>query len=343
MDKYSQNPHLYTISNSLGTQATIMDWGATLVDVSVKIKKTNETRSLVINLNPSEYDKQYLYVGATIGRFANRIANGKFTINNKKYSITNRHNTKHVLHGGNDAFDQRRFKVIKQSKSEVTLYLKSPHLDQGFPGNLDFYVTYSIDEDNNFKISYKGKSDMVTPLNITSHAYWNLNSKNCPIKDISAFGHKIWVKANKYLPLDAEGIPTGEFKDVENSIFDLRKLTTITKELVNSNELKPTHGFDHPFVIDDISKPFAYLESDDGLVSFLMSTNYPSAQVYFANFFAHTPSSKQGEEYSDYSSVAIEPEYYPDFVNNPKLSKDCPLLKPGEEFNKFINIKLIVK
>lgn len=352
----TQNNHAistYTLSNDHGTKVKITNLGATLLDVIVNIKSTNEQRSLILGTTLDNYSKQHVYMGATIGRFANRIANSSFSIDDIEYKITPRpcdvertaaHCPVHTLHGGAHGFDKRLFELSMLTPNSITLTTLSKDGDQGFPGDVNLAVTYTLTNENELKIEYFATSTKKTPVNITNHAYWNLNGEaNNP--NASNNGHIVKINTDTYLPVKPDGIPTGEFKSVENSVFNLQEPTEITSELLANDALKDTKGFDHPYVFrtHTTSKPIITCESKDSLVQMIIKTNYPACHFYSANYFKGTPSRNENQTYEDYSSLAFEPEFYPNFVNQDEFKLDCPLVEPNKPLKKFICFKFIVK
>lgn len=327
---------LYTLTNNCGTKVTIMDVGATLVDFRVFIPKINQERSVILGTCKELYSHQQLYMGATIGRFANRIANGLCTIEGVQYHIETRKGEKHSLHSGDHSFDKRVFEVVALTPNSITLTTHSPHLDQGFPGDVTLIVTYTLDDTNGLKITYEATTTKATPLNITNHAYWNLNG-DADSACASNFGHEVTIPADFYLPLDNESIPTGEFKAVDGTIFDLRNKVTITPELLANEALKATKGYDHPYILNkNNGKDGVIVTSADKLLQLSVKTDYPAVHFYTANYFTNAPTRRGNESYHDFAAIAIEPEYYPNFVNEPNFTKDCPLVTPEKPLKKFI-------
>ena len=339
-DIYSSNPTIFTLKNKKRTVIKIMDWGATILDVSVYIPSTNEQRSLILGTEPSKYNEQGAYMGATIGRVAGRIENAQFKLNRQTYRIPLFQNTKHSLHGGQMGFDKKRFTDLDYNQSSISLCLKSPHLDEGFPGNLNLIVNYKLTDNNEFIIEYYAKTDIETPINVTNHGYWNLDKKTCSPSDYSIKEHKLRIESDRYLELSANSIPTGNFLNVENTIMDFNKPKILKNAVEYLAETFIQNGLDHCFILKDKHSvaPVELISSDDK-VKLTVNSNYPSVQVYTSNFFNKEPSLVPNVTYSNYAAICIEPGYYPNAINTPLFTEKNPTLKPGEDFNKFIQFK----
>ncbi|MGN1392996.1 MAG: aldose epimerase family protein [Succinivibrionaceae bacterium] len=342
---FFKNPTLYTLNNKHLTKVTIMDWGATITDVKVYVPSTNSFRNIVLGTEHNNYQNQYAYFGATIGRFANRLKNAIFNDGNNIYKLNTPKGFKHCLHGGTEGFNRKQFKIVYKDYNNITLSLLSPDGDQGFQGNLQLFVRYSLNDDNELTISYEATSDKLTPINITNHSYWNLNTPDdCGLTadTQTILNHKLRVNSSKMLAIDSEGIPTS-FVDITNTDFDFTSYQTISNILKKSS-FTNTQGIDHPFVIEkNLNTPCAELLSDDDLVKLEVYSNYPSIQVYSGNCSQNQPSRNKNKKYQNHAGFAIEPEYYPNSANDPMLIKECPLLDNCSKFSKIIKYKIITK
>jgi aldose 1-epimerase len=343
VDSYSKAPKIFELKNACGTTIRIMDWGASILDVIVTLSKTGEQRNLVLGTSPEYYGNQHVYLGATIGRVANRTNKGSFKIGCNQYQITMRQGDKHGLHGGFVGFDKKRFTAKKYSKQDLILSTISPDGDQGFPGELILDVHYTLTDNNELIINYHATASALTPINITNHSYWNLDNNQIPEKT-TIKNHKLTIFTDTYLPLNNEGIPLGEFAKVNDSIMDFRNPKMLNEVTCVPTILVPTKGLDHPYVFNNTPKDCKIkLESSDSNVSMEMYTDYPASHVYTSNYFDGTPSRIPNNYYKDYSSIAIEPEFYPNAINTPAFQDKCPLCGPNSEFNRFICFKFITK
>jgi aldose 1-epimerase len=333
-DTYSKNPKLETISNQNGMSVTIMDWGATIISLKAPVKGEN-SREVVLGLkNPEDWSKQSCFFNATIGRFANRIANSEFTIDGIKYTFNS--GAKHCLHGGVDGFDKRRFTLISKSESSLTYTLHSADGDMGFPGNFDLTVVYTVTDDNRLKIDYLGKCDKKCYACITNHAYFNLNGHNS-----SVLNHKVKMTSTEFLPLDADSIPTGEVRKVKDGAFDFTKEKTLGRDFRKDEQMTAALGYDHPFLIKgDLNEAFICLTSDDGKLSMEVYSDYPAFQMYSGNYVnqgdSRIEARDDGQIYPDQSAVCIEPEYYPDCPHLPQFAKLNPMVTPESPLKKSI-------
>lgn len=333
-DLYSKAPNLETISNSNGMSVTIMDWGATIVSLKAPVKG-EEAREVVLGLkDPEEWGTQACYFNATIGRFANRIANSQFTIDGISYKLDS--GAQHCLHGGVTGFDKRRFTLISKDNSSLTYTIHSPDMEMGFPGNFDLTVVFRLTDDNELIMEYTGKTDKKTYACITNHAYFNLNGYNSSIMN-----HTVWMDSKEFLPLDETSIPTGEVRKVADGAFDFTTPKTIGRDFRKDDQMTAALGYDHPFLISgDLSKPFIKVTSDDGRLSLEVLTDYPAFQLYTGNYVnqgnSRITARDDGQIYKDQSALCIEPEYYPDCPHLPQFADLNPMVTPEAPLKKTI-------
>lgn len=336
-ENYSQNPNLETIKNANGMSVTIMDWGATIISLNVPVKG-DSNREVVLGLkDPKDWYTQACFFNATIGRFANRIANSQFTIDKTTYVLNS--GSTHCLHGGVDGFDKRRFKLVDKSENSLTYTLHSPDKDMGFPGNFDLTVVYTVTEDNELVISYVGKCDQKTYACITNHAYFNLNGKNS-----SVLNHSVQIDSDYYLPLDKDSIPTGEKRKVDSGAFDFRQEKTLARDFRRDPQMEAALGYDHPFLIKgDLNKAFIKVTSDDKKLSMEVYTDYPAFQMYTGNYVHQGDNNiiarDDGLVYQDQCAVCIEPEFYPDCPHLEQFKDVNPLVTPEHPLEKTIRYK----
>ncbi|AWX13598.1 galactose-1-epimerase [Mergibacter septicus] len=314
---------LFTLSNRQGMQILLTDWGATWCSAQLAITTQMgevELRELLCGCKIEHLADNQAYLGATIGRFANRIAHGKFSLAGKNYQLPLNQKQRHCLHGGK-GFDQRRWKVEHNNSNSVTFSLFSADGDQGFAGNLWVKVKYHLTDENQVSIEFSAISDQTTPLNLTNHAYFNLDNKALPL-DIRY--HQLQLFADYYLPVDAEGIPNAPLTSVTQTNFDFRQAKILGQDLLQDLIQQKVNGYDHSFLLQETEnldlKPAANLISRDQKVELSIYTTQPAIQVYTANFFAGTPNFK-GEKYQNHCAVALETQALPDTPNHPEWFK----------------------
>ncbi|HEY3914282.1 MAG TPA: aldose epimerase family protein [Verrucomicrobiae bacterium] len=328
---------IYTLHNSKGAEARIMTYGGIVVSLKMPDKK-GEFNDVVLGYdNLDSYVKNSPYFGALIGRYGNRIAGGKFTLDGQTYNLPI-NDGPNTLHGGKKGFDKRVW-TAKAHKTadgpQLVLHYLSKDGEEGFPGNLDVTAVYTLTEDNALKLEYTATTDKDTVLNLTHHGYWNLAGSG----DI--LSHVVMIPASKYTPVDSTLIPTGELAPVENTPFDFRTATPIGARIGDDNEqLKFGKGYDHNWVIDkkfgDLTLMARVTEPNTGRVMEVWSTE-PGLQFYSGNFLDGTITGKYGWVYQHRNAFCMEPQHYPDSPNKPGFP--TTELKPGETFHNVIMYK----
>jgi len=320
---------LVELSNANGMKVVFMDIGATWLSCVVPV--VDEMREVLLGLSTMEDFQQHgSFLGVTVGRYANRIANSEYEYQGEKYKLAANQGT-HCLHGGKDGWSHRRWEIVSQSEQKVEFSIFSPDGDQGFPGNATASVMYELTDDNKLSISYKASTDKTTPLNLTNHAYFNLMGAE---SGADILEHKLKVNADYYLPTTSEGIPFGELALVENTSFDFRTIKPIGQDLLADEQQQNTQGYDHSYLLDDSCKTgqsVATVEAPDGSVSMDVLTDKPAIQFYGGNFLAGTPS-RSGGEYKQYQGLALETQYLPDSPNHSEWPQASCMTEPGEEY-----------
>ncbi|MDD2647748.1 MAG: galactose mutarotase [Eubacteriales bacterium] len=322
--------YAYTLKNQNGYSVTLTDFGGGVVSI---IMPDNKGGFADVALARSEKDfSEKGPMGATIGRFANRIANGRFTLCGKEYQLFQNDGV-NTLHGGKQGFGQKMWKAETfETKAASTLKLTyvSPDGEENFPGELTLSVYYTLDNDNRFALRYEAESTKDTIINVTNHVYFNLNGHD----GASVENHELFVDADAITPvIDAVCIPTGEYMNVEGTPFDLRNGRLIGEGLTHYQESKQMqygHGYDHNFVLNTkgMDKPCCYISEKESGRRISVYTDQPGLQVYTANgidFFG-----KDGAHYLTRQAVCLETQHYPDCVNEPSFPS-C-VLKAGEKF-----------
>ena len=269
------------------------------------------------------------YFGTTVGRYANRIAQGRFSLDGKPYELT-RQKDGHCLHGGTDGFDTRLWEAERVHTPEwtgVLLHLRSPDGDQGFPGNLDVTVSCLIGRDDELSFSYAAVTDAATLVNLTNHAYFNLEGEG--VGDI--LGHELAVDASHYTPVDGDLIPHGDHRSVSGTAFDLRRPLRIAEALARPGA---ADGYDHNFVLsphgDETLRRAAVLHAPATGRCMEVLTTEPGLQVYTAGQFDGSVLGKSGTPYRAGAGIALETQHFPDSPNRP--DDPSTVLRPREEY-----------
>jgi len=326
---------LYTLKNSNGMVVQLTNFGAKMVSVFVPDRDGNYTDVLQGFETIDEWLNGFPYFGAICGRYANRIANGKFTIDGKEYQLPI-NNGPNSLHGGPEGFNNQVFDtegIIKATvKSSIKMSYKSIDGEEGYPGNLDFSITYTLTDDNELILDYYGTTDKATHVNICSHGFFNL--AGCENNDIT--GHTMMINSKEYTPVNDAQIPTGEFKSVADTPMDFSNPHVIGDHIDDDmDQLKYGAGYDHNWVID---KPLGehglaavYSEPKSGRVMEVFTTQ-PGIQFYTANWHDGSDIGKGGTAYTKRSALCLEAQNYPDSPNQPHFPST--LLKPGEEYKE---------
>ncbi len=337
----SINVESYTLRNEKGMEVAIITYGGIITKLKVP-NKDNKIEDVVLGYNSiEEYQKSTPYFGALIGRYGNRIAKGKFSLDGIEYTLAANDGSNH-LHGGVKGFDKVVWtaEVLEDTGSLKLSYL-SKDMEEGYPGNLETVVIYKLTNDNELEVSYEATTDKKTIVNLTQHSYFNLSGDfSKPILD-----HEITINADKFVPVDAILIPTGELKDVANTPFDFRVAKTVGKDIeVENEQLKRGLGYDHCWVLNNQNEGIrltssAYHKESGRLLE--VFSDEPGIQLYTGNFLDGTLPNKQGGTYGHRTGFCLETQHYPDSPNQ----KDFPsvVLNPGEKYKTTTSFKFSVK
>ena len=317
----------YTLTNSKGAFCKIITYGGIVTELHVP-DKNGKLGDVVLGFdNLDQYLKGHPYFGAITGRFANRIAKAKFTLDGKTYSLAVNNGPNH-LHGGLKGFDKVVWKATPtHSKDSATLQLTytSPDGEENYPGTLKTTVTYIWTDKNELRIDYEAATDKPTILNLTNHSYFNLAGAG----DI--LGHELTVKAANFTPTDDTLIPTGEIKPVQGTPLDFTKTKAIGEDIQPLVD-QPHRGYDHNFVLDDKGRGITLAarasESKTGRVMEVL-TDQPGIQLYTGNFLQETPG-KAGQTYRQNSGFCLETQHFPDSPNHPNFPST--VLRPGATY-----------
>lgn len=308
---------LFQLRNSNGMCVEITNFGARIVSIIVPDALGVE-HDVVLGFDLlSDYlpENHESYFGALVGRYANRIANGRFTVNGKEIQLPC-NDGPNCLHGGPDGWQYRVFDVKEVNNNRLTMTLESGDDDNGFPGNVRASVTYTLGDDNSLRIDYHADVDSVTPLNLTNHSYFNLNGNN--LNGIGTMNHFLEIDADSYLPVNEYMIPTGEKASVDNTVMDFRKERQLGDIVYDYYpQTSPTQGLDHCWILNhrgDLSHRAAYLEASLTGIWMEVYTTEPGLHVYTGNFLDGVVG-KNGIGYVKHYAVSLETQQYPDSPN----------------------------
>ncbi|WP_019616078.1 galactose-1-epimerase [Psychromonas ossibalaenae] len=322
-----QSARLITLENANGMTVSFMDIGASWLSTCLPVK--GEQREVLLrSTNMTEHMKQNAYFGSIVGRYANRIANGQFTLEGHSYQL-DINNGKNSLHGGFQGYDKRRWTIKSQSNNHVMFTLESNDGDQGYPGRVTVVVTYTLTEQNSVEITYYAETDKATPLNLTNHAYFNLAGESSTAKSTD---HTLILNADYYLPTNESLIPTGELRSVTSTSFDFRQAKSIGRDFLSEPDQEIAGGYDHAFMfskeVTDGQQDAAVLISPDKDIVMKVKTTKPAIQFYSGNFLVDTPGASK--EYQRYDGLALETQFLPDGPNHPEWKKNSGILNAGE-------------
>jgi len=324
--------HLIILENKRGMNVALSDYGARVVSILVPDKNGRKVDVALGYNHIDEYlDSNERYHGATVGRFANRIAMGTFKVDENTYRIEPNNGT-NALHGGKAGFQDRVWSRRINNRHEAEFYLVSPDGEAGFPGTLTVVVQYSLTDDNELRIRYRAHSDKNTIINLTNHTYFNLNGEG----NESIYNHQLTIDADSYLPVDAVQIPTGERRPCKDTAFDFSSAKPIGDQIVMDDEqIKAAGGFDHNYVLNNaayrLKKPVATVLSPLTGIQMEVYTDQPGMQFYTGNFLSGNDTGKSGKPYLKHGAFCLETQAFPDAPNQPSFPS-C-LLKGGDVFN----------
>ncbi|HKS08291.1 MAG TPA: aldose epimerase family protein [Pyrinomonadaceae bacterium] len=313
-----QDVSLYTLTNSRSFEVSITNYGGAVVSIKAP-DRHGEFADVALGFETlEEYVRNPRYFGGLIGRHANRIALGRFSLNGVDYQLTQNNGVNH-LHGGAKGFDKRVWKAADKSTDDsAALHLEYLSVDgeEGYPGNLQAEVTYTLSPENELEINYEATADRDTIVNLTNHAYFNLAGGG------NILDHELTLHADAFTPVTKELIPTGEIQSVENTVMDFRRSRPIA-----------SGGYDHNFVLKDYDgslRPAVRLyEPKSGRVLEILTTE-PGIQFYSGNFLDGSFRGKGGVAYEQYAGLCLEPQHFPDAPNHANFPST--VLRAGEVY-----------
>ncbi|HTH81400.1 MAG TPA: aldose epimerase family protein [Mucilaginibacter sp.] len=320
--------YLYILKNKNEMQIAITNYGGYLVSVLVQ-DKNGKLTSVALGFDDIEgLIKQGCYYGATIGRFGNRIAKGRFTLEGKEYNL-HINNGPNSLHGGKKNFSYVVWDGKQVDEQKVELSYLSKDMEEGYPGNLQVKITYTLTDDNAIVIDYEAATDKTTIVNLTNHAYFNLNGEgNGDILD-----HAVQINADHYIPVDKTSIPVGTIALVQGTPFDFEKTQTIGLAIdADHEQTRFGEGYDHTFVFNEhaINVPVAKVTGDKSGIQLEVFTDQPGMQFYTGNFMPGTNTIRGGKKDDRRTAFAMETQHFPDSPNQPQFPST--VLKPGEVY-----------
>ena len=320
---------LFVLRNDNGMEVCVTNFGGRIVSVMVP-DRDGVMRDVVLGFDKiADYQAIPSDFGATIGRYANRIGQGRITLDGTEYQLP-QNNYGHCLHGGPRGFQYRVFDAVQKSDREVELTYTAKDGEEGFPGNFDCRVTMTLTDDNAIDIRYAAETDKTTVVNMTNHSYFNLDGD--PSKDNSEW--LLTVNADSYTPVDSTFMTTGEIAPVADTPMDFRAPTPIGERIGQDFEqLKNGNGIDHNWVLNtrgNIAEACASLESPATGIRLDVYTTEPGIQVYCGNFLDGTVKGKKGVAYGFRAAVCLETQKYPDTPNKPEWPS--AVLRPGEKY-----------
>jgi aldose 1-epimerase len=319
---------VYSLKNKNGVEVGIMTYGATIIYIKTP-DRNGQFADITHGFDTlNEYLAGHPFFGATVGRYGNRIAAAKFSLDGKTYTLA-ANNGANSLHGGNFGFDKKLWQAPETNadnkQQSVTMTMSSPDGDEGYPGKLDVKVMFSLNNKNELKIEYFAKTDKATPVNLTNHTYFNLRA------DGTILDHRLKLFADRYTPVDAGLIPTGDLPSVKGTPFDFTRGKTIGAEIdANHPQVKLGGGYDHNFVLMGKGlKPVAEVfEETSGRMLRVRSTE-PGVQFYTGNFLDGSLKGK-GRVFSKRTAFCLETQHFPDSPNQSQFPST--ILRPGEEY-----------
>lgn len=322
--------HLYTIKNDAGMSITLLDYGATLVSAEVPDRDGNLADVTLGFDNIEQYQSEdNQYFGCTTGRFSGRLAGGKFTLEGKEYTLERNDGPNHLHGGGERALSKVVWSTEGVEGDSLTFRYVSPDGEEGYPGEADIRVTYTLTDDNTIRMVHTATTDKTTVINLFNHAYFNLAGAGAPtIKD-----HLVTIYADAYTPADETLIPTGEIVSVDGTPLDFRTATTIGARIDQLNDA-PGAGYDNNLVLrqepyaDGLHKAAKLHDPASGRTLTVLS-DQPGMQFYSGNFL-FGQKGKDGETYGHRSACCFEPQLYPDTPNQPHFPS--AVLRPGETY-----------
>ena len=334
VDTYNGMPTaLYTLTNGNGMEVCITNFGGRIVSILVP-DRDGQMQDVVLGFDKvSDYfpENNQTDFGAAIGRYANRIDQGKITLDGVEYQLP-QNNFGHCLHGGPTGWQYQVYECVEADATHVKLLRVSPDGDNNFPGEVKAYVTYTLTEDNKIDIQYEATTDAPTVINMTNHSYFNLSGDP---ENHSVTEDLLSINSTSFTPVDDTYMTTGEIVPTEGTPFDFKRMKPIGQDIsADDEQIRNGNGYDHNWVLDthgDISTMAAVLYCPETGISLFVYTDEPGIQVYSGNFLDGTVTGKKGVVYEQRHGICLETQHYPDTPNKPQWPS--AVLRPGETYH----------
>lgn len=302
----------FVLKNNNGLEVSIIRYGATITHIYFP-DRDGERDDIVLGFDsPAEYmEANNPFFGCVVGRYANRIANARYVLNNDTVQLSRKNS--HSVHGGIKGFDKKNWEVQSYSDSTLVLYYRSADGEEGFPGNLQTWITYSVTSTNELKIDYAASTDKPTPVNLTNHTYFNLSGK----ADATILNHEVYINANYYTEVDDSLLPTGSIRKVDGGVMDFT-----TSKRIGEDIFELENGFDHNWVLNKSGGRLSLAAvaydplSGRGVET---RTTQPGIQFYTGNFLSDKYVGKNGIRYQKYAGFCLETQHFPDSPNQPNF------------------------
>jgi aldose 1-epimerase len=328
----------YTLRNKQGMEAHIITYGGIITSLKAPDRKGHYADIVLGYDTLAEYEKGKAYFGALIGRYGNRIAKGRFTLDGTTYELAT-NDGPNSLHGGAIGFNKVVWTVTRFSPTSLGLTYTSKDGEEGYPGTLKVDALYTLTQENALRLDFTATTDKDTPVNLTQHSYFNLRGKGTILKN------ELQIPAARYTPIDATMIPTGQLQPVAGTPFDFRESTAIGARIdAKDEQLKNGKGYDHNWALDKgagvLGLAARVYEPDSGRVLEVLSTE-PGVQFYSGNFLDGKDTGKGGWAYAYREGLALEPQHFPDSPNQANFP--ATILKSGQTYHNTIIYKLTTR
>ncbi len=332
----SRSARVFTLSDGGAFTIQVMDLGATWLSCRVALPGGAEREVLLGHREPQLHLSETAYLGGIIGRYANRIAGARFTLDGREYHVAANEGRNH-LHGGPQGFNARRWDVVSADTRDLRLHLSSPDGDQGFPGALEVDLRYRIVAEGVLRIEFDATCSKPCPVNLTAHPYFNLDGDGR-----SVLNHRLQLAAQQYLPINDEMIPLGGLQEVAETPFDFVAPRAIGGQMLRTEQQRFVGGYDHSYVLDaacaQVHERAAGVWSTDGRLAMSLHTSYPGLHLYTGNHLARS-NGRDGRPFEAHAGFALEPQYLPDSPNRPDWPQPSCILRPEQRMQHFIEYR----
>lgn len=325
------------LESGTGFGITVLPYGASWASCRVPMCDGSVREVLLGCRTEQDYRSQTSFLGATIGRFANRLRYARFSVDGVGYNV-DKNDGEHSLHGGASGFGSRNWSIEELGTNRARFSIYSAAGEGGFPGQMTAETIYSVDAcDSSVTVEFLAAVDRPCPVSLTNHAYVNLNGDGLDCR-----GHTLQLSSARFLPIDKDGIPTGAILAVSGTPFDFRKGEKLLRAPASHPQLAANRGYNHAFILDAdchlMRRQAAELVSDDGLLAMHLFTTMPALHMYTGNYLSGTPS-RSGTPFQDYAGIALEAEFLPDSPNHPEWQSANPILYPGSVYKHYIKFQ----